>query len=484
MRTLPLPRLLAASSILATAALLGCNGSTPADTTGGGGGSGGAGGSSGSGPYAGPTFHKDVEPILQKSCQSCHSPGSIAPFGLISYDEAKVVSGLIAQQTQSRVMPPWGAFETAECKPTHGWRQDLRLSDDEIATLTAWDEAGAPEGDPADAPAPIDLKPIELAGATQEVQPTKPYVASGEKDQFRCFVMDPGFTKDVYLNGWNFIAGNPKVVHHALLFVDSKGETDNLVDADGGYDCFGGSGISGDLVAAWAPGGVPFELPSNIGTRIPKSSKFVMQVHYHPAGATAAPDTTRIQMRFTESPQYNMAFVLIGNFANAQPGGNGLLPGPNDAAGPQFLIPANMADHTESMRFTLPKTINGGPMPELFVYGAGTHMHYVGRDMIVEIEHHNAASEDQGTECLVETPSWDFSWQRGYVYDAEIADLPRFLPDDVLKLRCTYDNTMNNPFVQRALKDQGLTAPIDVKLGESTLDEMCLAALPLLYKAN
>lgn len=484
MRTLHLPRVLAGSSLLLAAALAGCTTGDPADTTGGGGTAGSGGGTTTTEPGAGPTFHKDVEPILQSSCQSCHSPGNIAPFGLLTYEEAKTVAGLIKQQTQSRAMPPWGAFETAECKPTHTWREDLRLSEDQIATLAAWEEAGSPEGDPADAPAPIDLKPVTLAGATQEVQPAKPFIASGDKDQFRCFVMDPGFTKSVYLNGWNFIAGNPKVVHHALLFVDSKGESDALVDADGGYDCFGGSGISGDLVAAWAPGGVPFELPSNIGTSIPTGSKFVMQIHYHPAGTTAAPDATRIQMRFTESPDYNMAFVLLGNFPKTAANGDGLLPGPNDTNGVEFRIPADVADHTETMRFTLPKTINGGPMPELYVYGAGTHMHYVGRDMKVEIEHHNAASQSQGTECLVQTPEWNFAWQRGYVYDAAIDDLPRFLPDDVLKLRCTYDNTMNNPFIPGALKDQGLTSPIDVKLGESTLDEMCLAALPLLYKVK
>jgi hypothetical protein len=103
--------------------------------------------------------------------------------------------------------------------------------------------------------------------------------------------------------------------------------------------------------------------------------------------------------------------------------------------------------------------------------------------MLIQLEHKNPKSVSQGTECLIQTPDWNFAWQRSYQYDAKVDDLPLFLPGDVLHMRCTYDNTMDNPYVQKALKDQKLSAPVDVKLGESTLDEMCLAALPLLYKA-
>lgn len=482
MRTFDFSRAAVASSLLLGAALAGC-GADPAATGGGGSGGGGGGGEGGAGPQAGPTFHKDVEPILQRSCQRCHSPGNIAPFSLLTYQDAKTVSGLMVDETKSRAMPPWGAFETEECQPTHPWRDDLRLTDEEIATFQAWHDAGNPEGDPADAPAPIDLEGDSLPGMTMELQPKAPFVSSGDNDQFRCFVMDPGFTEDMFMNGFHFVAGNPKVVHHALLFVDPNAESEALADADGGYDCFGGSGINGGLIGAWAPGGVPFELASNIGTRLPKGSRLVMQIHYHPAGTIGDPDSTRVQLRFTPKPEYEMAFVLIGNDNKQKANGDGLQPGPDDNGQVEFRIPANAANHTETQLFTLPSTINGGPTPELFVYGAGTHMHYVGRDMLIQLEHKNPGSKDTGTECLVQTPDWDFAWQRAYLYDSDIADLPRFLPGDVLKMRCTYDNTLDNPYVKRALKDQNLASPIDVFLGESTLDEMCLAVLPLLYKS-
>jgi hypothetical protein len=480
MGSFDLSRLSFTSGFVVLAALAGCDGAPSTS----GPGTAGSGGEDTTGPQAGPTFHKDIEPILQKSCQNCHSPGSIAPFGLLTYEEAKTVAGLMVEQTKSREMPPWGAFETPECQPKHAWRDDLRLSDAEIALFEAWHEAGDPEGDPGDAPAPIDLGGDDLPGMTLEVQPLTPYVSSGDKDQFRCFVMDPGFTEDMFMNGWHFVAGNAKVVHHALLFADPNGESDALADETGGYDCFGGSGISGPLIGAWAPGGVPFEYAPNIATRLPGGSKLVMQIHYHPAGATHDPDATRVQMRFTTNPEYELVFALIGNDSNQQANGDGLQPGPNDGGGVEFKIPANVSGHTETQLFTLPAMINGGPMPELYVYGAGTHMHYVGRDMHVELEHKNPASKEQGTECLVQTPNWNFAWQRGYVYDAEIDALSRFLPGDVLKMRCTYDNTLDNPHVKTALKDASLMTPIDVYLGESTLDEMCLAALPLVYKVQ
>lgn len=480
-------RVLIGCSFLFALALAGCTGESPSATgdggSGGGGGSGAAGGGEGGGPVAGPTFHEDIEPILQRSCQSCHSPGNIAPFSLMTYQEAKMVAGLMKEQTELRKMPPWGAFETEECQPKHGFRDDLRLSDAEIAAFAAWYEAGSPAGDPKNAPPPVELGNGDLPGMTQEVKPAVPYVSSGDTDQFRCFVMDPGFTKDMFLNGWHFIAGNPKVVHHALLFVDPQGASEALADETGSYDCFGGAG-AGSLIAAWAPGGVPVELAPNIATRLPAGSRLVMQIHYHPAGETHDPDATRVQMRFTNQPEYEMVFALIGNNGSQHPDGDGLQPGPNDDNGIQFRIPAGASNHTETMLFTLPATVNGGPMPELYVYGAATHMHYVGRDMRVMLDHKNAQSPEKGQECLVQTPDWNFAWQRGYYYDTPIESLSRILPGDVLEMRCKYDNTMQNPYVVRALKDQKLQSPVDVYLGESTLDEMCLAAVSVLYKTK
>jgi hypothetical protein len=444
-----------------------------------------AGGAGGTDVGVAPTFHKDVEPILQQKCQSCHAPGKIAPFSLMTYADAAPVAGLVAARTEDRSMPPFAARDTAECKPRVGWQHDLRLSDAEIATLDAWAKTGAAEGDPADAPPPVAVAEDGLPGVEIAVKPDVPFVASGDKDQFRCFVMDPGLTEDRFLNGSHFVAGNPAVVHHALMYLDTKGASASLAGPDGAYDCFGGPGFSGAaLIGAWAPGGVPAEYPSNAGLPIPKGSRLVMQIHYHPAGASAAPDATTFQMRFTKSaPEWLASVALIGNDTGPSSGGNGLQPGPNDQGGVEFRIPAGAKGHTESMRFTFPKVYQGAPLPELKLYSIGTHMHYVGTDMLIGVVRESPTAQDPAEECLIQTPRWDFNWQRLYSYDAPIESLPTLRGGDRLDLRCTYDNSGDNPFVVKALLEQKLPAPVDVHLGETTLDEMCLGAFVVLYKS-
>jgi len=432
-------------------------------------------------PYDGPTYHKDIAPIVQKSCQSCHRPGEIAPFGLTSYEEVSAVAGLIAIETKARRMPPWGALETSECKPKHAWQEDLRLSEAEIATFEAWSQAGAPEGDPKDAPGAFQPPSTDLEGKALELVPEEPFVTSGNSDQFQCFVLDPKLAATTYMNGVYFVPGNPKVVHHILLFADPDKASLAKAPVGGNYTCFGGSGVPGTkLLAGWAPGGVPVELPANVGTPLTAGSLLVMQVHYHPGGTTADPDATTVQLRFSDTPpEYHLTTALIGNDQTAKPGGNGLQPGPNDSGGaPEFRIPAGAKGHTETMVFTLPGQINGNPTPKIWVYSAAAHMHLVGVDQKVTLKH-----QDGAEECLLQTPQWDFSWQRGYAYDAPLESLPVFAPGDKLINRCTYDNSKDNKDLVDALIEQKMTDPVDVTMGESTLEEMCLSGLGLLTKA-
>lgn len=470
------PRPLSSLIVLALTSLLAActeQGSSTSDNGEGGGGAGGGGGA----PAAGPTYHKDIAPILQKSCESCHRPGDIAPFALQSYEDARTVAGLIALRTEERLMPPWGAFETEECQPPHGFKEDARLSDAQIATIRAWADAGAPEGDPADAPPPFEPPPSGLSDVSLELAPQQAFVTSGDADEFRCFVLDPKLTEVTYLNGLYFVPQNRKVVHHILLFADETGESLTKVDSTGAYDCFGGAGIPASLVGSWVPGAVPNELPPNIGRALKPGTLLVMQIHYHPAGDVADPDATKVQLRWNkEVPEYNLLTTLIGNFKSSLPNGNGLLAGPNDpAGGVTFLIPAGVSDHTETMLFTFPDKIGGAPLPELYLYGLGAHMHLVGVDEKISLEKPGA-----DPMCLLHEPRWDFNWQRGYAYDAPVTDLPRVEAGDKLRVRCTYDNTKNNPALMGGLAEQNLPDPVDVSLGESTLEEMCLTGLQLI----
>src|SRR5688500_13704324 len=153
-------------------------------------------------------------------------------------------------------------------------------------------------------------------------------------------------------------------------------------------------------------------MPSNIGVPLMAGSLMVMQIHYHPAGAAADPDTTQVELRFTsEKPEYFLAAALpVGNFPIGFGAGDGLLPGPNDGVfGPEFKVPANVADHTESMQLTMPLTgADGMPLPEIWIYGAAAHMHYVGTDMKIRLDHATPEPEVPDSECLLHEPRWNF----------------------------------------------------------------------------
>ena len=235
------------------------------------------------------------------------------------------------------------------------------------------------------------------------------------------------------------------------------------------------------VLGVWLPGGMPFELAPNIGVEAPAGSRLVMQIHYHAGGPDAAPDTTGVQLRFALGrPEYLMVPVGIGNFSKTEGNGDGLQRGPNDSLyGARFFVPANVSGHTEEMILTVPDVgDDGAPLPEIRVLGAAAHMHLVGTELRVEVEK-AAPWLGEGPECLLHEPHWSFDWQRTYLYDAPFEALPRLRPRDRIRVRCVYDNTLANPYVQRALGDLGLESPIDVELGEETLDEMCLAILPL-----
>ncbi|WP_437336185.1 hypothetical protein [Sorangium sp. So ce394] len=425
----------------------------------------------------------------------CHSAGNIAPFSITSYDDAKAVAALMVQTIKAGTMPPFAVRDTDECSTRHAWKGDIRLSDEEISTLEAWSEAGCPEGDPKDAPAAFVPKSPDLPGTTLEVHPKEPYVTSGERDEFRCFVIDPELAEDQYLNGIQMVPGNNKVVHHGVIAIDPARSAADLAGPDGSFPCgegdVEGDAIVGDLrlLAAWAPGADPVDLPDGVGQAIPKGSLIVMQIHYHPAGTTADPDLTRIQLRLTrEKPKYGFLYHLIGNYDEpVNEFGFGLLPGPGDKAGVEFLIPADSKAHVETQQFTVPAAdspvAEEVPIPPgTRVYGQLLHMHYLGFDQKVTVTRANGSPDQPEEECLAHAPKWEFAWQRSYAYDAPIESLPTLDPGDVLQIRCTFNNSTENPYVVKALKEAHMTSTIDVAYGEgNTFDEMCAAGVSLVY---
>ncbi len=443
-----------------------------------------------------PTFHADVEPLLQRRCQSCHhaageggdTSAGLGPFSLLGYESAFKYASAIATQTTARSMPPFGARKTDECAPRLPFMDDVTLTDDEISMLRRWLDAGAPEGDPAKAPAPVALSsPPGLSTVTHTLKPAKPYeVVASRKDEFRCFVLDPGFTEDAWISGVDVVPQNSRVTHHVVVYVDEQRESLERVGGKVGdsYPCFGGPDLKDtNLLAAWAPGARAMDFGDRAAVKVKKGSLIVSQVHYHPLADSTESDQTALALnRLPKQPEWQAIVALIGNAESAK-GQVKLLPGADDPGEPAFVIPAGARGHVEEMTFTftpdiLPTFVN------LRLSTVGTHMHWVGRDMKITLERAepDPAADLPAEECLLQTPSWDFNWQRGYRYDADFEKLPVIHTGDTLRMRCTYDNTMDNPFVRRALSDMHVSAPQEVKLGETTLDEMCLGAFIFLLK--
>lgn len=454
-----------------------------------------------------PTWHQDIAPLVSEKCSGCHEEGGIAPFSVKSYATAKPFATLMAFAVEEGRMPPFLAQETDGCKPKHGWQNDLRLTAAQKKLLRDWATAGAPEGDASKAATIKPPAPIKLEREDVVMTLPKEVTVEGKKDLHMCVIVDPKLTKDEYVIGRLITSGNAKILHHVVSYVIAPGDVNDLlifprkqtkaeliaaIKAEKGvgpgesYDCFGGPAlttVSTQMLDAWAPGGIPNMAPPEAGQPVSKDSLVLLDIHYHPIGAPEKDSKTKLSLMLgKEKPKFVARTLLLGNFEKPVTFGDALTGGgdgdlllqPGETT-KEFKIPANAEGHIEDMtwKWKLPAGIR--------VIGMATHMHYVGRKMRITLEHATPVAGEDKEQCLIETPSWDFNWQRGYAYDAPYDKLPEMRSGDTLKFHCEFDNSMKNKFVVKALADQNLTAPKDVVLGEDTLDEMCLGAIGLMY---
>src|SRR5437773_10952443 len=146
------------------------------------------------------TYTKDVAPILQRSCQNCHRPDSIAPMPLLTYEQVRPWARAIKENVVLRNMPPWHIDPNVGI---HEFKNSVSLSDQEIATIAKWVDSGAPKGNPDDMPPPrkfddnakwsIGTPDLIVAMSTDLVVPGK------APDTWKNVVADPGLTEDRYI---------------------------------------------------------------------------------------------------------------------------------------------------------------------------------------------------------------------------------------------------------------------------------------------
>ncbi|HEY5921604.1 MAG TPA: cytochrome c [Kofleriaceae bacterium] len=428
-------------------------------------------------PTARATWYQDVAPILAQHCMSCHQAGGIGPFELTNYDAAVENSERMMHEIGRGAMPPFDAREEADCTPRFSWVDDPRLNETEKTTLQHWIDDGHALGTEAAIPEPPDTS---LPNISKTMTPVEGWATAGDRDQFICYLLDPGTTQLEWLTGLQVNPDNDLVVHHAVINqIPAGAMQQQLIDEHGigkPWNCE--ATTPGDFVVhVWTPGNQPMQTSDDIAVPIAAGSKLVMQIHYHPAGLAHAPDKTSIDLRFSTKWPQKMYFVgALGNAPTAPI----LLPGPGDINGtPQFMIPKDTKLHTEHMRFTMGDT---SALGDVRIYSANPHMHLVGTHISGTIDRGAPRGADPQKECLA-NGGWNFDWQRTYTYDTPLDKLPSVQTGDIVEVKCEWDNTIENPFVQRMLADAGLDRPINIELGEQTTNEMCLQIFGLAVNA-
>jgi len=377
-----------------------------------------------------PTFNHDIAPILYKNCATCHRPGEVAPFALLTYQDAAKRAKQIATVTHSRFMPPWKA------EPGYGsFQNERRLTDDQIAILADWAANGAPEGDAAEKPTPPTFTEGWQAGQPEKVftLPEKFSLAADGGDQYRCFVVPMNLDHDVYVKSFEFRPDNRRVVHHAIVFSDPTGAARKMVRNGNSYPCFGGPGFGPTgLVGGWAPGGSPAVFAKGMELTVARGTDLVLQIHYHPSGKPEM-DQSSLGMTFGEAPTIGRGLVFINSRA--------------------INIPAGESHYVVKTGITIAQDVE--------VLGITPHAHYLGKDMKID-----AHLPDGSITHMIWIKDWDFNWQGQYRYAAPVP-LPK---GTHIEMRYTYDNSAANPH-------NPSNPPKRVIFGEQTTNEMAVLFL-------
>lgn len=379
-----------------------------------------------------PTFHKDVEPVLQKRCQGCHRPGEAAPFSVLTYKDARPWAKAMKSAVVARKMPPWSADPA-----TGHFRNDPRLSQSEIDTLAAWADNGAPEGNPKDAPKPLTFLEgwnIGKPDVIFEMPTAFPVPANGSVD-YQWVVIPTGFKEDKWIRAVEVRPGERSVVHHVIAFYRRPGSK-WLSDAIPGVPTAKSSGTSeagmaDGSIGAYVPGLPPSILPDGRATFLPAGSDIVLQLHYTASGK-ACNDQTKVGVVFAKEPVTERAFGLtLGT--------------------QKFVIPPGEANYRVDSEHVLDRDV------KIVSYLA--HMHLRGKAFEFK-----AAFPDGKVETLLNIPKYDFNWQLTY----QLAEERIFPAGTKLMLSAWFDNSPNNPF--------NPDPKAEIRFGDQTWEEMMVGS--------
>jgi hypothetical protein len=378
-----------------------------------------------------PTFARDVAPIFQAKCQTCHHQGTSAPMSLTTFEEVRPWAKSIQQRVANRDMPPWHLDKTVGIKH---YKNDRSLSDDEISTVLRWVDAGAPQGNPADLPKPLVFAPdSNWFIGEPDLKVTTPndftMYASGPDwwiDQFADVTID----EDRWIKAMEIKPSNPKIVHHVVIYVIEP-------------DAPEGTPETGVQLHEYAVGKYGDIFGDNTGRLLKKGTKLRYDMHYFAIGSEQHNKTTMAFKFYPKGvvPKYQVRSQALRNI-------------PND----ELEVPPNTVVRTDGY-FRLPRNAR--------IDAFQPHMHMRGRGMTLEA----IDPASNRTQILSSVDHFDFNWHINYVYaDDEAPLLPA---GTVLHMIGIHDNTSAN----RRNPDPNMW----VGFGERSVDDMLQVWVNVVY---
>lgn len=407
--------------------------------------------------------YNDVAHIFYEQCSSCHRHEGIAPFPLLSYNDAVDFASSIYSSLQNNNMPPWfadTAYSTSGNNPNRFLHERAMTAMDKQAILN-WIDEGTLEGDASLAPEPPKYGKAEfrlngVADLTLRI-PTYHSKANGSNtNPYDCFVIPSNLKKDRWLRAFEIVPGNLQAVHHVVVSVD----TTNGRQTDTSGTCYSQGGQFG--VGGWDPGAPPVVMPSQdpfkTGIRIPKGSRFILQLHWAP-GSGGMIDSTKLRLFFYPEEETGIremhTATLLQNW--------GLAPG----FGP-VPFPANTVKTVKATSATSPLVQHPlQPTGDFTIFSVNPHAHA----LCTKIKNYAYSGKD--TIPLINIFNWNFDWQ-GYYFFQKPVKVPAGY---TLEGEHVYDNTINNKRLPGS--------PKNTNWGFKTEDEMFFDSFMYLdYKAG
>ena len=376
------------------------------------------------------TFAKDVAPILQENCQICHRPGTIGPMSLLTYEQVRPWAPMIKDRVETRLMPPWPLDRTVGIQE---FKNDPSLSDEDIATIVRWADAGAPMGDPADMPPPIEWPDHSETwqlegefGPPDLVVTTEDYTAPAVSLDQWPFSEVPieGITEERWIRAVEIRPSSPGaayVFHHGnsiLVQSNQAGESE-------------GTG----LVAA-AVGKMYDILPPDTGIKLLPGARVRTGLHYFSVGEEVQGATLDIGI-YLYPPGETPRFETPGS----------------------GIARADASDTSTRGAWTKISTMPTGGLgrSDIFIPPHGTqilrgtwvvqeptrihsirgHMHLRGKYQVIE------AVYPDGRHEVLNKLDWQHRWHTAFQYEDHV--MPLLPKGTVVIITSYFDNTTNNP---------------------------------------